>query len=907
MGQFGVDVIVVGRNEIRALRLKDGRPAWKQSTALPTPSGRGFQTQGYYHVPLSTGEIATINLHSGRLVARSKTRSGEVLGNLVSANGAIVSQSIDKIVGFKPFDVLQAEVEAKMKANPKSPEALAIRGEMRLHSGDEEGGLNDLRKSIGIESSPRARALVVASLLEGLRVDFAKYRGTSPEIERLLNDREQRSRYLQIYAAGLHEVGEHREAFSKYLQLAGPDTGKTKQMQINGSLTVRSDRWVQSRIAMIYAAAGGDQRKGMDGEIDAQFRTALKDGSPEALRKFLSCFSTLPKGNAARRELVARLDSDKAALEMEFHLRELRKSPNPEIAGIATAQLAEVQLKKLNYAAVATLVRELRGPYAAVACRKGQTGRQVADELAKQEQVASVLESRGDWPKTRMFASRTSTGRRSYSRRYPIEFIGDRGPYFDNWSFSYNSSNRSITATDSTGKERWKLPSKSTSYAYYGNSVRVHGHLMVLTLGNRFVVLDTLTPNGEPKTLWSRNLYEAPTGKVMNARIQVRRVVMIGGRQRMIVNGPNGQTLGMVGPVSGEMIVYQVGKKLFAADPLTGDVLWQRSLSQEGCKLFGDRHHILAVPPQSPTQALVFRAVDGEKVGQRTILDVNSQLVTNGRNVLNWRRSGNNQLLSYTDVFTNKVLWQKQFSENAKVTLVKGNEVAVLEPRKARFGVFNIATGAASIDSAVEADEGIGHIVVRRSKERYVLLTYNPSRNANNNARAVAIIYTSPMVNGYAYGFDRQTGKRIWTTMVEQQSIEVDQPDDLPVIVLASRQYINRIIQPGGIARRTSTNNLSVDILDVRNGRYVFSYKGNESVNSYTMHVDPADRSINLKFYQSEIMLKTSKEPLEGPNTYVAPPASQQAKAKPVGGAAVPVPAQRILVPVQRAVPVKRR
>eukprot|EP00913_Durusdinium_trenchii_P023368 g21946.t1 len=845
------NVIVVGRNEVRALDLRDGTPKWKQGTTLPTPSGRGFQTEGYYHLPLSTGEIATINLTSGRLVARSKTRTGEVLGNLVSANGAIVSQSIDKIVGFKPFDMLRNEVQAKMKANPNSPEALAIRGEMRLHSGDEEGGLADLRRSIGLKSSPRARALVVASLLEGLRLDFAKYRSASPEIERLLLDKEQRSRYLRIYAAGLHEVGQHREAFSKYLQLAGPNTGKTKNMQINGLLSVRSDRWVQSRIAAIYAAAAKDQRVGMDKEIDAQFQAALKEASPEALRKFLNCFTSLPKGDDARRELVVRLKPDEAALEMEFHLRQLRQSADANVAAFATAQLAQLMLKRNQHDVVADLVTHLETRFADVKSLDGKTGREVAAELKKNDEVVAMLKKRGSWPKKRVFAERTTLPRSNYVRKYSVEFIGERGPYYENWSFELNTSKRMLVAVDGTGKVRWSLPNTTTSYSYYGNSLRVYGHLMVVTLGQRFLVLDTLTPNGVPKILWTRNLYETPSGPVVNRGIQIRRAIAIGGRQRVFLKGPQGQTLGMVGPVSGNMIVYQVAKTLYAVEPLTGAILWRRSLMHEGCTLFGDSEYIFAVSPQSTTQANVFRAVDGEKIGQRTILDTNSQLETHGRRVLNWHRSGNNYQLTYTDVFAGKVLWQKQFSNVAQVCLVKGDEVAVLEPVKAKFAVFNIENGKTSVASDVLPDSGISQIVVRRSDDHYVLLTNNPGRN-RNNVRAAAVVYPNPMVSGYVYGFDRTTGKRIWTTLVENQSLDLSQPENLPVIVLASRIYVTRAVnQPGGIARRISSSQLAVDIIDIRNGQMVYSYQGVESANPYDMKIDPVNKTIDLKFYHA--------------------------------------------------------
>ena len=74
--------------------------------------------------------------------------------------------------------------------------------------------------------------------------------------------------------------------------------------------------------------------------------------------------------------------------------------------------------------------------------------------------------------------------------------------------------------------------------------------------------------------------------------------------------------MGKVGPISDDMICYQVGTRLYAADPLTGETLWERGNMSRGSDLFGDDRHVLVVAPGA-RQATVLRAGDGELVGVR--------------------------------------------------------------------------------------------------------------------------------------------------------------------------------------------------------------------------------------------------------------------------------------------------
>jgi hypothetical protein len=141
-------------------------------------------------------------------------------------------------------------------------------------------------------------------------------------------------------------------------------------------------------------------------------------------------------------------------------------------------------------------------------------------------------------------------------------------------------------------------------------------------------------------------------------------------------------------------------------------------------------------------------------------------------------------------------------------------------------------------------------------------------------------------VNGFAHGFNRKAGKRVWTTKIEQQTIVLGQPENLPILVFSSRMSVIRNQVIGGRARRTSYTVLSIDLLDTRNGRILFAYKGRQSVYPYVLTVDPVKKTIDVNFYQTAVTLKMSQSPLNSPNQYTKPmkPAVIPVK-KPVNGA----------------------
>ena len=169
-------VVVVGRSSIEALRLSDGNPVWAQPIDVPMPAGRGYRNGSLYHLPLSTGELATIDLRRGRMITRSRFPANVKPGNLVAADGAVVMQSSSAVLGFRPTAEMEKTLVATLAQNPDDPAALATRGELRLDRGQTAAGLDDLFHSLRQRPERHTEELAVATVLESLRYDFANSR-----------------------------------------------------------------------------------------------------------------------------------------------------------------------------------------------------------------------------------------------------------------------------------------------------------------------------------------------------------------------------------------------------------------------------------------------------------------------------------------------------------------------------------------------------------------------------------------------------------------------------------------------------------------------------------------------------------------------------------------------------------
>jgi outer membrane protein assembly factor BamB len=105
--------LVVGDRQLTAIELNTGSVAAGWPLPLPEgslPSGRGYQADGQYYLPLNVsgeGEVATIQLDPPAILHRSQWPGGAIPGNLICHRGQILSQNVDWLESFhqaKPLE-----------------------------------------------------------------------------------------------------------------------------------------------------------------------------------------------------------------------------------------------------------------------------------------------------------------------------------------------------------------------------------------------------------------------------------------------------------------------------------------------------------------------------------------------------------------------------------------------------------------------------------------------------------------------------------------------------------------------------------------------------------------------------------------------------------------------------------
>lgn len=870
-------VLLVGRTSVRALRLANGEPAWAEaSLALPSgssPSGRGFLNDGHYYLPLTSAEVAAVDIAAGKFVGSARSRMGYVPGNLVCYKGAVISQGVDYLDCFYQASELERQVADALKQNPDDPSALASSGEILLDKGQLSDAVAQLQRAFDLRPEPHTRELLVESLLEILRTDFAANRERTAQLEQLIALPEQREAYLRMLAGALQQAGETLPALDAYLKLADLESGQSLA-RVDLSLTVRRDRWVQAGLAALRGAATPDNAAKMDELLQGRFQASLASEKPAELRQLLDYFGQNPAADDVRLRL-AELLGEGDALEAELLLRRVALSDVPARAAAADGRLALLlqHLQATNQAA--SVFRRLREKWADVPCRDGKTGRQMADEIPADDPVAARLSAEDPWPVGVVDVKKSTRPGPSY-RTFSVDLSETSEADMPDASIELDPQRQLMIGRDGIGRQRWQV-----SVAEQGqpnnwmfnpgfNRARVHGNLVVVSLGYQVLAIDTLGGEGKgpARVLWKEDLSGSLPGNGNQFNLHQMRVnAPWGGGQKFFMGDMNGKRIGAIGPIGSEYVCLQRGRSLLALDPLSGKPLWVRQGIDSSSELFGDDEVLLAAPSDnSPAQVL--RAMDGAELGRSPVPPAHERVTTIGRKVLAWTMQGGKVVLKLVDPWKGQELWQKPFDMEAKAALIGLEAIGVLE-KSGQFTVLNLADGGTLMQSKVRPEPSLSEIYVMAIRDRYILIANTPQTPDPKIAGVQPIpgnTVNNPIINGHIYGFERATGNQVWSHGVKNQALMLEQPSETPALVFACHIY----------KRGADGNNFvtlaSVLCLDKRSGRVLYEDKESPTaISHYELQADSQKKTVELRMMQEVITMTFTGQPL---------PPEQEAKEK---------------------------
>ena len=849
-------VICVERSRISALDLANGKPAWTDPIPISLPSGRGVLNGQFYHLPLASGEIATVDLEQRRMKARSVLRDSRIAGNLIAANGILMSQSEDQLFAFEAYPRLQQEIEQRLADNAADADALALRGEMRLHSGQELEGLEDLRRSIAVKPETRTRNLVVVALLEGLRTDFARYQDAVDEIERLVDDPQQRTTFLRLYAAGLQESNQREKAFETYLKLIDPRPSELGLEMISQALSVRSDHWIHSRIKTLYESASAEEKQAMDAAIQKRLDKAIDAKATRDLRQLLWYFDGRPYAERARMRLSEQLTSRDQGIELEQHLNILRRSDDGAIAAQATANLAALYIEQSRPQDAIGLLDELQSKYGDVVCMNHRTGNELIEIWKGRPEVARALAVESPWPAGRVESTRiqrTSVFQRSYS----IPILHCSGPYFENWRLEIDQQKRILTAFDQHGGIRWRFDVQAEEYHIdiphnFGNYAVIHGHLMLIVFGHHCVMFDALRQSGPPRVLWRYDSFERYDND-LGPRPQVRTLNLPGEGKRYMLADSAGLPLIELGPVTERFVCVHSGRKLVALDVVTGEKLWERRDLETGSRIFGNDDVVIAASVDKP-RATVFHAADGVEIKQRILPDSGQNLILHDQSAITLISDEKKLYVVNTDVVQGEVSWSIDVPQPAKITLIEDEEMFVLGG-DAVLRRIDLSDGSETLRCQLAPESELQDVWVFRRPGQYTVVVSRGPNEANRELQVNGIGNNNGIINGTVYGIESETGRKVWSTDVTNQALNLDQLNQLPVMVFACR-----IFYANPKPDNRNRIEFATQVLDQRTGEIVFEEKWKETAFAINIIPDIVNSRVELQSYQTSVELKFAKE-----------------------------------------------
>ncbi len=865
-------VVLVGREKVTALNLSNGEPAGP-GIDLPAgslPSGRGFYNGKEYFLPLTTAEVARIDLAAGQIVERARSRSGAVPGNLICFRDAIISQGADYVDAYYQLEPLKREIAGKLAESPDDPQALAALAAVKLDENALGEAIELLERSYELDANETAREQLVGAMLDGLREDFEAHRDRVDGLEKLIERPEQRLTFLRLVAGGLQASGEVLPAFAAYLRLADEDAPATLE-EIDDVLSVDRHRWIRAQLDALRQAGSDADRRDIDAEVQARLAKAVASDSTAALSKALDLFGAHPASAAARVALLQRLDKTQL-IWCETLVRQIEATSSPADAVAARAHLARLLVDAGRFELAARNYDVLADRFADVAGPDGKSGKQIVAELPPDSPVARVRGLSSPWPQGQVSARDTSISSPSNARRKSVdlELIGATNPFFGELNLSLDLQTQVLLGRNGWGREELRIPIHEQNsepvalrrFTVYNapplNSVTVHGGMLVLALRNQVVAIDALG-GGSPADggiLWTHDLGDQIGSFQTNQGIYSRPIPVPWGGTRQVPEDTYGRRYGEIGPVHDGGVYFQRLRDLYCVDPLSGKALWVRKNVGLGHQLFGDEE-LLFVAPAGSEDTLVLRAATGEELGVRSLPPFEQRMLTSGRNVLCWEPKGPEHTLTMRDPWAEEALWSFTFAQGAKAAMVANDAVGVLEPGGA-FTLVALSDGKPLVQTQLEAVKSLIGIHLVRAEDRYLLIT-NSSAPIDPSAptRPVAGADSYPMVNGRVYAFDAQTGKPAWPApaIVQHYGLVTNQPSRVPLLV-----FVVQMHRPRGPGRREPTT--SVLCIDKRTGRVAYQNESlpQTNVGNVELSGDPARHTVTVVLPPKVIELTLTDE-----------------------------------------------
>lgn len=780
-GVYNQSLILVGRSEVSAIQLIDGKKLW--SCPIPRPSGRGLAMGNQFVQPLMTGEIAFVDLRTGQQTVRTPVPGGRVLGNLSAAHGRLVAQSGTQIIAFQTVP----EFSEHLAALEQQAQRDELQGELLLQKGDLATGQQLLESVPREQLTQRGKSVLAWAKLDGLKHDFNRYQPEAEQIEQLLTTAEQRFHYLQSTAIGLQASGKLDEAFHNYLRLFENLTGRTTLRDFEGLQEINDQRWALAQLLQIYDGLPADSRQKVVATLN---RWIAEVKSDQALVHFLKSFPLRSLDTAIllkRLQQVEKIANNAGGLVSIYEA--LVELDDAKISAFANLQQAHLALHFKDGPTAQAYLARLQGEQV-LPWGSDQPAQKIASSILKDMQWSEEFNSIPVWP-TNVVESDLNVPFAKSSRNQ-IPLLGPPSVPLQGWTFFLNPMGSHIDIYDEHGRRQCQLTTGIVSPRFPIGStlaryVSVRGHLAIIVLADRFLLIDFQQRKELPRVVMSQSLItedQNPYGTDSFVSADQRPEP---GFRTFRSFTPIGTPAGNVGTLGASSLCYGLGTELVAVDPNSAEVLWKRYDLELGSEIFSDDEFVLTMAPGT-RELKLYSVIDGSFQGIRKVPATAIDSILDRENG-DWgrllplvERTGDALRFSMYDPVSEEVLWQKQLSAGTAWTTVDGENLAFLTPEH-ELSLLQGRTGAIILSKQIPASEKVKSLtVLSRSNQWIVLPGTGPPLQYDFSYPSLITRSIEKTVHGTIVAIACSTGQIQWSLEVDDQKTTTQSPTAWPIL-----------------------------------------------------------------------------------------------------------------------------
>lgn len=818
-------VVVAGDDWIEARKLSDGTAAWSEARVrLPEGSllaGLPLVTEQQVFVPLTIGQLAVMELATGKLVSRLEMQQQDGMGNLAFHRGTLLSQSVTSLARYDQLADLQRQADQGSAESPPEPQALRIRGEIAWTAGDLDKAIASFEQAYrAAPDDAMIRTRLADGLLAGLKHDYLRYQDRGDLLTELLADSRQRVELLRLHVDGSLASDRPAAAWRYALELFESD--RDEVVLVASDHLVLVDRWFAARMNRLWEQADPELRDTMAVHVEKLAEEAQNNLA--LLTRLARYFGSIPAGAVPRMELARRLVDRGRLSEAEMIL--LQAPPDSLHSGVESAGQRGL-LQRLDGRDHRHVQRQPAPERSAFATwNDGQVTISKRRVTARPDQSSSHMRRQS---LTRIVLAPQSSGG---DWEGPLHLaLTDGGSQLVGWNEQGIVECRIPLGLQDTG----------------GSSARPHiqayrfGHLCVVASGRQLASVDLRTNvrNGPGPQLWaSQGASENPYSYESAAMLAWQR------RQGIFVQTSHARGAapshhaGELCTANAWGVVLREGKTLRCFDPLDGELLWQRDGAPAGGETFSNGRHLI-MARAGEAKGLLISMIDGSTLGEWQRPPA-KWVGTVGGNAITMIKGLRGQQLRVVEVATGKTVFFKTYPSGAAIAYPDPETIVAMD-RKGKLEVVDAVQGKVLFTQTLQPEPNLRSLHVVRDAGTLYLGMNTLSSSEHEKAGHVEVA-GAPLVTGRLYAMDATTGVPRWggPATLDGHGLATLQAPASPVLLLVGH-------------RRTTSDSSGSETarllcLDKRNGRSLVREEGIASLetHSYMVSLDrtAADRVV---------------------------------------------------------------